>query len=251
MDLSNSLIHLRQVKKLYSIGEIEVAALDGVDLEIQSGEFISITGPSGSGKSTLMNMLGCLDVPTTGEFYLDGNDVSKLSDGGLAKIRNQMIGFVFQTYNLLPKLTALQNVELPLVYGNVSRRKENALNALELVGLGDRVKHLPTELSGGQQQRVGIARALATNPSILLADEPTGNLDSSSTEEIMRLIEELNQTQNITVVLVTHENEIAERAKRSVHIVDGKIVNDVLIEAGTCSLLQFFEWHYHLWVTIN
>ena len=144
-----------------------------------------------------------------------------------------MIGFVFQTYNLLPKLTALQNVELPLVYGNVSRRKENALNALELVGLGDRVKHLPTELSGGQQQRVGIARALATNPSILLADEPTGNLDSSSTEEIMRLIEELNQTQNITVVLVTHENEIAERAKRSVHIVDGKIVNDVLIEAGT------------------
>ena len=233
MDLSNSLIHLRQVKKLYSIGEIEVAALDGVDLEIQSGEFISITGPSGSSKSTLMNMLGCLDVPTTGEFYLDGNDVSKLSDGGLAKIRNQMIGFVFQTYNLLPKLTALQNVELPLVYGNVSRRKENALNALELVGLGDRVKHLPTELSGGQQQRVGIARALATNPSILLADEPTGNLDSSSTEEIMRLIEELNQTQNITVVLVTHENEIAERAKRSVHIVDGKIVNDVLIEAGT------------------
>ena len=233
MGLSNSLIHLRQVKKLYSIGEIEVAALDGVDLEIQSGEFISITGPSGSGKSTLMNMLGCLDVPTTGEFYLDGNDVSKLSDGGLAKIRNQMIGFVFQTYNLLPKLTALQNVELPLVYGNVSRRKENALNALELVGLGDRVKHLPTELSGGQQQRVGIARALATNPSILLADEPTGNLDSSSTEEIMRLIEELNQTQNITVVLVTHENEIAERAKRSVHIVVGKIVNDVLIEAGT------------------
>ena len=233
MGLSNSLIHLRQVKKLYSIGEIEVAALDGVDLEIQSGEFISITGPSGSGKSTLMNMLGCLDVPTTGEFYLDGNDVSKLSDGGLAKIRNQMIGFVFQTYNLLPKLTALQNVELPLVYGNVSRRKENALNALELVGLGDRVKHLPTELSGGQQQRVGISRALATNPSILLADEPTGNLDSSSTEEIMKLIEELNQTQNITVVLVTHENEIAERAKRSVHIVDGKIVNDVLIEAGT------------------
>ena len=233
MDLSNSLIHLRQVKKLYSIGEIEVAALDGVDLEIQSGEFISITGPSGSGKSTLMNMLGCLDVPTTGEFYLDGNYVSKLSDGGLAKIRNQMIGFVFQTYNLLPKLTALQNVELPLVYGNVSRRKENALNALELVVLGDRVKHLPTELSGGKQQRVGIARALATNPSILLADEPTGNLDSSSTEEIMRLIEELNQTQNITVVLVTHENEIAERAKRSVHIVDGKIVNDVLIEAGT------------------
>ena len=233
MGLSNSLIHLRQVKKLYSIGEIEVAALDGVDLEIQSGEFISITGPSGSGKSTLMNMLGCLDVRTTGEFYLDGNDVSKLSDGGLAKIRNQMIGFVFQTYNLLPKLTALQNVELPLVYGNVSRRKENALNALELVGLGDRVKHLPTELSGGQQQRVGIARALATNPSILLADEPTGNLDSSSTEEIMKLIEELNQTQNITVVLVTHENEIAERAKRSVHIVDGKIVNDVLIEAGT------------------
>ena len=251
MGLSNSLIHLRQVKKLYSIGEIEVAALDGVDLEIQSGEFISITGPSGSGKSTLMNMLGCLDVPTTGEFYLDGNDVSKLSDGGLAKIRNQMIGFVFQTYNLLPKLTALQNVELPLVYGNVSRRKENALNALEWVGLGDRVKHLPTELSGGQQQRVGIARALATNPSILLADEPTGNLDSSSTEEIMKLIEELNQTQNITVVLVTHENEIAERAKRSVHIVDGKIVNDVLIEAGTWSLLQFFEWHYHLWVTIN
>ena len=233
MGLSNSLIHLRQVKKLYSIGEIEVAALDGVDLEIQSGEFISITGPSGSGKSTLMNMLGCLDVPTTGEFYLDGNDVSKLSEGGLSKIRNQMIGFVFQTYNLLPKLTALQNVELPLVYGNVSRRKENALNALELVGLGDRVKHLPTELSGGQQQRVGIARALATNPSILLADEPTGNLDSSSTEEIMKLIEELNQTQNITVVLVTHENEIAERAKRSVHIVDGKIVNDVLIEAGT------------------
>lgn len=229
MDFHNSLIHLSEVRKLYSIGDIEVAALDGVDLEIKAGEFISITGPSGSGKSTLMNILGCLDVPSQGEFYLDGNDVSKLSDGGLAKIRNKMIGFVFQTYNLLPKLTALQNVELPLIYGNVIKRKENALKALELVGLGDRVKHLPTELSGGQQQRVGIARALATNPSILLADEPTGNLDSSSTEEIMKLIEELNKTQNITVVLVTHENDIAKRAKRSVHIVDGKIVKDVLM----------------------
>ena len=220
------LINLTDVSKKYDMGSVVVNALTGINLTIARGEFISITGPSGSGKSTLMNILGCLDVPTSGHFYFDGQNISQLNDSGLARIRNRMIGFVFQTYNLLPRLTALQNVELPLIYGNVRNRKKLAAESLDRVGLADRSNHLPTELSGGQQQRVGIARALATEPSVLLADEPTGNLDSHSTREIIKIIQELNISQNLTVILVTHEPEIARLANRSINIVDGAIVED-------------------------
>ena len=220
------LINLTDVSKKYDMGSVVVNALTGINLTIARGEFISITGPSGSGKSTLMNILGCLDVPTSGHFYFDGRNISQLNDSGLARIRNRMIGFVFQTYNLLPRLTALQNVELPLIYGNVRNRKKLAAESLDRVGLADRSDHLPTELSGGQQQRVGIARALATEPSVLLADEPTGNLDSRSTREIIKIIQELNISQNLTVILVTHEPEIARLANRSINIVDGAIVED-------------------------
>ena len=220
------LINLTDVSKKYDMGSVVVNALTGINLTIAHGEFISITGPSGSGKSTLMNILGCLDVPTSGHFYFDGQNISQLNDSGLARIRNRMIGFVFQTYNLLPRLTALQNVELPLIYGNVRNRKKLAAESLDRVGLADRSDHLPTELSGGQQQRVGIARALATEPSVLLADEPTGNLDSHSTREIIKIIQELNISQNLTVILVTHEPEIARLANRSINIVDGAIVED-------------------------
>ncbi len=220
------LINLTDVSKKYDMGSVVVNALTGINLTIARGEFISITGPSGSGKSTLMNILGCLDVPTSGHFYFDGQNISQLNDSGLARIRNRMIGFVFQTYNLLPRLTALQNVELPLIYGNVRNRKKLAAESLDRVGLADRSDHLPTELSGGQQQRVGIARALATEPSVLLADEPTGNLDSHSTREIIKIIQELNISQNLTVILVTHEPEIARLANRSINIVDGAIVED-------------------------
>lgn len=225
MSLS-TLINLTDVSKRYDMGSVVVNALAGINLTIHRGEFISITGPSGSGKSTLMNILGCLDVPTSGDFYFDGQDISQLNDSGLARIRNKMIGFVFQTYNLLPRLTALQNVELPLIYGNVRNRRRLATEALNKVGLSDRGNHLPAELSGGQQQRVGIARALATEPSVLLADEPTGNLDSHSTSEIIKIIQDLNQSQDLTVILVTHETEIAELANRSINIVDGSIVED-------------------------
>ena len=220
------LINLTDVSKKYDMGSVVVNALTGINLTIARGEFISITGPSGSGKSTLMNILGCLDVPTSGHFYFDGQNISQLNDSGLARIRNRMIGFVFQTYNLLPRLTALQNVELPLIYGNVRNRKKLAAESLDRVGLADRSDHLPTELSGGQQQRVGIARALATEPSVLLADEPTGNLDSHSTREIIKIIQELNISQNLTVILVTNEPEIARLANRSINIVDGAIVED-------------------------
>ena len=221
-----TLINLTDVSKRYDMGSVVVNALAGINLTIHRGEFISVTGPSGSGKSTLMNILGCLDVPTSGDFYFDGQDISQLNDSGLASIRNKMIGFVFQTYNLLPRLTALQNVELPLIYGNVRNRRRLASEALDKVGLSDRGDHLPAELSGGQQQRVGIARALAIEPSVLLADEPTGNLDSHSTNEIIKIIQDLNQSQDITVILVTHETEIAELANRSINIVDGSIVED-------------------------
>ena len=222
----STLINLTDVSKQYDMGPIVVNALTGINLTIRKGEFISITGPSGSGKSTLMNILGCLDVPTSGDFYFDGQNINQLNDSGLAEIRNKMIGFVFQTYNLLPRLTALQNVELPLIYGNVKNIRQLASEALNRVGLSDRGGHLPAELSGGQQQRVGIARALATEPSVLLADEPTGNLDSHSTSEIIKIIQTLNQSQGLTVILVTHETEIAALANRSIDIVDGFIVED-------------------------
>ena len=223
---NESLITLSGVRKIYSIGSVEVAALAGIDLEIAEAEFVAITGPSGSGKSTLMNIIGCLDVPTDGEYRLQGQEVGSLGENGLADVRSKQIGFVFQTYNLLPRLTAQENVSLPLVYAGLSNRNDRAMEALEKVGLSDRANHLPTELSGGQQQRVGIARALVTQPSILLADEPTGNLDSQSTEDIMTLLISLNKETNLTLIIVTHEPDIASMARRTVRIVDGKIDDD-------------------------
>ena len=223
---NESLITLSGVRKIYSIGSVEVAALAGIDLEIAEAEFVAITGPSGSGKSTLMNIIGCLDVPTDGEYRLQGQEVGSLGENGLADVRSKQIGFVFQTYNLLPRLTAQENVSLPLVYAGLSNRNDRAMEALDKVGLSDRANHLPTELSGGQQQRVGIARALVTQPSILLADEPTGNLDSQSTEDIMSLLISLNKETNLTLIIVTHEPDIASMARRTVRIVDGKIDDD-------------------------
>ncbi len=225
---NESLITLSGVRKIYSIGSVEVAALAGIDLEIAEAEFVAITGPSGSGKSTLMNIIGCLDVPTDGEYRLQGQEVGSLGENGLADVRSKQIGFVFQTYNLLPRLTAQENVSLPLVYAGLSNRNDRAMEALEKVGLSDRANHLPTELSGGQQQRVGIARALVTQPSILLADEPTGNLDSQSTEDIMTLLISLNKETNLTLIIVTHEPDIASMARRTVRIVDGKIDDDTV-----------------------
>ena len=222
----DNVIELHDVTKVYRMGEIEVNALAGVSLTIRRGELTAIMGPSGSGKSTIMNIIGCLDVPTSGRYILDGEDVGKLSDDRLAGIRNRKVGFVFQTYNLLPRLSALTNVELPLQYGNGRGRKERSLKALAQVGLADRVHHKPVELSGGQQQRVGIARALVKDPAILLADEPTGNLDTASSREIMWIIQELNRQSGITVVIVTHERDIASQAARVVTMLDGKVLDD-------------------------
>jgi putative ABC transport system ATP-binding protein len=219
-------ITLEGITKLYLTGEVEVAALKGVSLHIPEGEFIAIMGPSGSGKSTLMNVIGCLDQPSSGRYILDGYDVSSLTDDQLAWIRNRKIGFVFQSYNLIPRASAVHNVEMPLIYaGDGQQRRERAMAALESVGLLERAGHLPSELSGGQQQRVAIARALVTDPAILLADEPTGNLDSESSLEIMKLLRDLNQ-QGRTIVLITHEPDIAAFAQRVVRLRDGVIVSD-------------------------
>ena len=219
-------IEIENLTKVYRMGNIEVEALRGVSIKVERGELIAIMGPSGSGKSTLMNIIGCLDQPTSGRYLLDGVEVSRLSDDALAAIRNRKIGFVFQSFNLLPRTTALEQVELPLVYAGVPNRRKRALAALAAVGLRDRVHHKPTELSGGQQQRVAIARALVMNPSLILADEPTGNLDSHSSEEIMGLFQALNIDQGITVVFVTHEPDIALHTKRNVHVRDGVITSD-------------------------
>jgi len=215
---------LRDVTKVYPMGDTEVQALQGVDLQIQSGEFIAILGPSGSGKSTIMHILGCLDSPTAGTYHLHGVAIQSLSPNELAEIRNRQIGFVFQSFHLLPRATARENVELPMVFGgvNTTDRKARAECVLEQVGLKDRIKHLPNELSGGERQRVAIARALVNKPSILLADEPTGNLDSRSGAEILALFEDLH-TEGRTVILVTHDETIAQRAHRVIHIFDGKI----------------------------
>ncbi|MEO8608033.1 MAG: ABC transporter ATP-binding protein [Chloroflexota bacterium] len=219
-------IDIRGITKSYQMGDIEVSALSGVDLKIRRGEFVAIMGPSGSGKSTMMNILGALDQPTSGEFFLDGEDVAKLNESELARVRNQKIGFVFQSYNLLKRTTALRQVELPLIYAGASERTRRAKEALALVGLEQRIHHLPTELSGGQQQRVAIARALVNNPSMILADEATGNLDSRSGTEILQIFQRLNQEQGITVVFVTHDPWTARHTRRLVMLRDGKVVAD-------------------------
>ena len=226
------MIEIEDVTKIYKMGEVDVAALNGVTVEIERGELVSIMGPSGSGKSTLMNILGCLDVPTSGKYRFEGQDVGSLGDNGLADIRNRKVGFVFQTYSLLSRLTALENVELPMLYGNGKDRKRRALDALDRVGLGDRVKHRPAELSGGQQQRVGIARALAKEPSVLLADEPTGNLDSRSSEEIIDTLRLLNSEDGMTVVVVTHDLEVANSTRRIVSMRDGQTISDKPVRVG-------------------
>ena len=219
------MIRLSGVRKVYTMGDQEVRALDGVDLEVGHGELVAIMGPSGSGKSTLMHVLGLLDVPTEGDYFLAGIEVSAMDEVEVARVRNRTIGFVFQSFNLLPSLTALENVELPMVYGGVRNRRRRAEDALERVGLSHRMDHRPTELSGGQQQRVAIARAIAGAPSIILADEPTGNVATQQGEEIMQIFQELND-QGITVILVTHETEIARHARRLVQVRDGRIIAD-------------------------
>ena len=223
----DAVIRIENLTRFYQMGETEVRALAGVSLQVQHNEYIAIMGPSGSGKSTLMNMIGCLDTPSSGEYILNGNRVSQMDDSDLAEVRNREIGFVFQTFNLLPRTSCLANVELPLIYAGVkaSDRKARALEVLDKVGLGDRVDHKPNELSGGQRQRVAIARALVNTPSILLADEPTGNLDTKTGDEIMLLFEELYRAGN-TIILVTHENEIAEYARRIVRLRDGLVEKD-------------------------
>jgi len=230
MAAENPVIQVKGLTKVFQMGEIEVHALRGVSFEVKQGEVVAIMGPSGSGKSTLMNMVGCLDSPTAGEYYLDDELVSNLRDDELASVRNHKIGFVFQKYNLLPRATALANVELPLRYaGGNGNRKEKALKALEAVGLGDRVKHKPNELSGGQQQRVAIARAVVNEPAIILADEPTGNLDSKSGEEVMALLLSMNKIFGTTLVIVTHDAHIANQTKRIIHLLDGLIESEEVL----------------------
>lgn len=240
MDRNNSqqnqpfVIEAENLTKTYQMGEVEVHALQEASLQVRPGEMVAIMGPSGSGKSTLMNILGCLDQPTSGHYRLVGVEVAELDDNRLANIRGQQIGFVFQSFNLLPRTSALHNVELPLIYAGVRwrQRHQRAAAALEMVGLGDRLHHRPNELSGGQQQRVAIARALVNNPAIIMADEPTGNLDSKSSEEIINIFQRLNEEQGITVIFVTHEPDIAAHTRRIVRLSDGRIVDDQPVPAG-------------------
>ena len=222
-----ALIHIENMKKIYNPGENEVRALDGIDLDIEKGDLVAIVGHSGSGKSTLMNMLGCLDTPTSGKYVLDGQDVASMTDNQLADVRNKEIGFIFQGFNLISNLDAVGNVELPLVYRGVSKNetKQLAMEALKSVGLEDRMKHKPNEMSGGQQQRVAVARAVAAKPPIILADEPTGNLDTKSTQEIMEILKELHRSGR-TVIIITHDEEIASQAHRVIRILDGRIEED-------------------------
>lgn len=223
------MIYLKDITKTYDMGSVQVQVLRGITLHVAEGEFLSIIGPSGSGKSTLMNMVGCLDIPTTGEYYLDGKEISTYNEKQLSKIRNQKIGFIFQKFNLLPKLSAFENVELPLIYRgmNSKERKHRSIEALEKVGLTDRMNHNPTELSGGQQQRVAIARALAGDPPVLLADEPTGNLDSKSGSDVMNLIRQLSE-EGKTIVLITHDNDVAKEAQRTITIKDGLLLDNII-----------------------
>tara|TARA_B100000686_G_scaffold153338_1_gene160703 strand:+ start:1210 stop:1893 length:684 start_codon:yes stop_codon:yes gene_type:complete len=227
------LIAVQNLSKIYDSGVLTVSALREASFEIKKGEFVAIMGPSGSGKSTLMNILGCLDLPTSGNYRLEDLEISSLRPNQLAEVRNRRIGFVFQSFNLLPRATALENTELPLLYGRISNSTEIAMNALERVGLIDRANHRPTELSGGEKQRVAIARALVNQPAIILADEPTGNLDSETGEDIMSLFLQLNK-ESVTLVLVTHEEDIAIKAQRIIKMKDGKIIKDYLLKAAPC-----------------
>jgi putative ABC transport system ATP-binding protein len=230
MTMQDDVIRVENLTKVYQMGEIEVHALRGVSFSVHQGEVLAIMGPSGSGKSTLMNMIGCLDVPSSGDYYLEGELVSELDEDQLALVRNQKIGFVFQKFNLLPRATALANVELPLRYAGITtERSEMAEKALVAVGLGDRIRHQPNELSGGQQQRVAIARALVNNPAIILADEPTGNLDSTSGDEIKKLLLDLNHNDGTTLVIVTHDPEVAQIAQRVIHLRDGQIEKEEVL----------------------
>ncbi|MCX5996575.1 MAG: ABC transporter ATP-binding protein [Chloroflexi bacterium] len=219
------MIHLENIVKIYVIGDTKVNALDHISLDIEAGEIISIMGPSGSGKSTMMNLLGCLDRPTEGKYELDSIDVSRMSDDELATVRNKKIGFVFQSYNLLPRLNAVMNVELPLIYNGMGNRHKRAVEAMEAVGIAKRAHHKPSEMSGGEQQRVAIARALVNDPALILADEPTGNLDTKTSHSIMEFLQELNR-KGITIVIVTHEEDIAGYTKRTIYLRDGSIVNE-------------------------
>jgi putative ABC transport system ATP-binding protein len=234
----SELIRVKELCKTYRMGDVEVPALRGVNLAIRQGEFVAVMGSSGSGKSTFMNILGCLDRPSSGKYFLDGDEVGSLTADQWADIRNQRIGFVFQGFNLLARTTALENVELPLMYNGCSgkQRHQRAVEVLGLVGLDDRLDHTPNRLSGGQQQRVAIARALVNRPSLILADEPTGNLDSATSAEIMKLFQTLNRDQGITIVLVTHELDIAEYARRQIHFKDGSVVSDQITTSSRWSM---------------
>ena len=226
------LVHLKDIKKTYLMGKVPVSALRGIDMDISDGEMVAIMGPSGSGKTTLLNILGLLDAPSVGSYKLDGDEVAKLADRRRSQLRNKRFGFVFQVYNLLPRLTAVENVMIPLIYGSAKKkdRRPRAAAAMEAVGLQDRMRHRPSELSGGEQQRVAIARALVNEPSVILADEPTGNLDSKSGAAIMDLIQQLHQDRKVTIVLVTHNTAVAERAERIVQLQDGEVANGVAVQ---------------------
>jgi putative ABC transport system ATP-binding protein len=224
-----SIIDMKDIRKTYNTGALSVEVLKGISIDVREGEFVTVVGASGSGKSTLMNIIGCLDSLTEGEYHLDGKDIASYTDNELSTVRNEKIGFIFQKFNLLPRLTALENVELPLIYKGMkkSERRQNAIDALSMVGLGDRMEHKPSEMSGGQQQRVAIARALAGNPPLLLADEPTGNLDSKSSDEVMDIILDLHR-QGRTIVLITHDNEVARMGSRMIKVKDGIVIDEVI-----------------------